>query len=63
MRPATDGRFRITGLLPGEYHLAVVTAIAEDEHADPAFLEAIVSGAIRVTVGDGQVVQQSLRIK
>jgi hypothetical protein len=63
VRPATDGRFRITGLLPGDYYLAVVTAIAEDEHADPAFLEALLSGAIRVSVGDGQTVRQSLRIK
>jgi hypothetical protein len=63
VRPGTDGRFRITGLLPGEYHLAVVTAIGDDEHADPAFLEALLPAAIRVSVGDGAVVRQSLRIK
>ena len=34
-----------------------------DDGADPQFLESIVSGAIRVTIGAGQTVRQDLRIR
>jgi hypothetical protein len=62
VRPGTDGRFHLAGLLPGEYYLAVVTAVDQDEATDPAFLEAILPGAIRIAVPDGRTVQQDLRI-
>ncbi|HUF48499.1 MAG TPA: carboxypeptidase-like regulatory domain-containing protein [Vicinamibacterales bacterium] len=62
VRPGTDGRFRLAGLPAGEYHLAVVTAVEPDDAADPAFLEAILPGAITVTVADGETLRQDLRI-
>jgi hypothetical protein len=62
VRPGTDGQFRIPGLPPGQYYLAVVTAVDPDEVMDPAFLEAILPGAVRVTVSDGATVRQDLRI-
>jgi len=62
VRPGTDGRFKVNGLLAGQYYLAVVTAVEADDVMDPSFLEAILPGAIRVTVGDGQTVRQDLRI-
>jgi protocatechuate 3,4-dioxygenase beta subunit len=62
VQPATDGRFRVTGLLPGEYYLAVVTEIEPDEATDPRFLETLVSMALRVTIGEGETRRQNLRI-
>jgi hypothetical protein len=62
VRPGTDGRFKVNGLLAGQYYLAVVTAVEADDVMDPSFLEAILPGALRVTVGDGQTVRQDLRI-
>ena len=62
VRPGTDGRFKINGLLAGQYYLAVVTSVEADDAMDPSFLEAILPGALRVTVTDGQTVRQDLRI-
>lgn len=62
VRPGTDGRFRVNGLLPGDYYLAVVTAIAQDEGTDPAFLEAILPSAIKITIAAGETRRQDLRI-
>jgi hypothetical protein len=62
VRPGTDGRYRVNGLLPGDYYLAVVTAVGQDESADPAFLEAILPSAIKVTVAAGEARKQDLKI-
>ena len=62
VRPGTDGRYRVNGLLPGDYYLAVVTAVGQDESADPAFLEAILPSAIKITVTAGEVRRQDLKI-
>ena len=62
VRPGTDGRYRVNGLLPGDYYLAVVTAVGQDESADPAFLEAILPSAIKITVGAGDTRRQDLKI-
>lgn len=61
-RPGTDGRFRLPGLVAGAYYLAVVTAVGPDEATDPAFLEAIVPSAMRVSVAEGETRRQDLRI-
>jgi len=62
VRPGTDGRYRVNGLLPGDYYLAVVTAVGQDESADPAFLEAILPSAIKITVAAGEARRQDLKI-
>jgi hypothetical protein len=62
VRPGTDGRYRVNGLLPGDYYLAVVTAVGQDESADPAFLEAILPSAIKITVAAGETRRQDLKI-
>ncbi len=61
-RPGTDGRYRVTGLLAGDYYLAVVTSMDEQDGADPAFLEALVPSAIKITVGSGETQRQDLMI-
>jgi hypothetical protein len=62
VRPATDGRFTITGLPGGEYFLAVATEVDSEEAADPRFLETLLQQAIRVRVPEGESVRQDLRI-
>lgn len=61
-RPGTDGRFRLNGLLPGEYYLAVVAVMDEDDATDPQFLDAVLPSAIKITVGDGELKRQDLKI-
>jgi hypothetical protein len=63
VQTGTDGRYRLVGLLPGEYYLAVVTEVGRDDGADPQFLESIVGGALRVKIGIGETRRQDLRIK
>jgi hypothetical protein len=62
VRPASDGRFRIAGLPPGEYYLAVVTDFQPNEWYTPAFLQQIVPGAIRITIGEGEKKVQDVRL-
>ena len=62
VRPGTDGRYRVSGLLPGDYFVAVVTAIEEEEGSDPAFLEAILPSAIRISIAAGETRRQDLKI-
>jgi hypothetical protein len=61
-RPATDGRFAFTGLPPGEYRLAPVFDVEPLSWYDPAFLQQLDAGAVRVQVSDGEKKVQSLRI-
>jgi len=62
VQPATDGRFRVTGLLPGEYYLAVVTEVDPDEATAARFLDTLIPMAMRVTIADGETRRQDLRI-
>jgi hypothetical protein len=67
-QPGTDGKFTIGGpgpaLLPaGEYYLAAVTDVSKDEQYDPAFLQSIVSAAIKVTLRPGEKSTQDLRVR
>jgi hypothetical protein len=61
-RPATDGRYRLTGLLGGDYYLAVVTTMDSDDGSDPAFLGALLPGAIKISIAHGETRRQDLRI-
>ncbi len=62
-RPATDGRFSIRGLPPGDYFVAALTDVEPGEWFDPAFLSPLVSAAVKVTVREGEQTIQDLRIK
>ena len=63
VRPGTDGRYSRTALPPGEYFLAALTDVDEGEWNDPAFLEQLVSSAIRVTVAEGEKKVQDIQVK
>jgi hypothetical protein len=62
VRPDADGRYAISDLPPGDYYLAALTDIDENEWQDPAFLEMLVSGSLRLTLGEGQTLRQDLRV-
>ena len=61
--PSTDGTFRFSSTLPGEYYLAVVTAIDNNEWNDPAVKEQLAAAAIKVSVAKGEKKVQDLRVK
>ena len=61
-RPASDGRFTIRGLPPGEYLLAAVTDAEPGEWMDPSFLTRLVPASIRVSLLEGQRKTQDIRI-
>jgi hypothetical protein len=61
-RPATDGRFTVTDLPPGDYLIAALTDVDPDEWQTPAFLDQLVPAAIKVTIAPGARVTQDIRI-
>jgi hypothetical protein len=61
-RPDQTGKFQIRGLPPGEYLLAAVDPAEQGEWFEPSFLDEHRGGATRVTLGDGDVKTQNLRI-
>lgn len=62
VRPATDGRFLVAGLPPGEYYMAVLTDFQPNDWYSPAFLQQVVPGAVRVTLGDGEKKIQDVKL-
>jgi len=61
-RPATDGHFAIRDLPAGDYYIAALTDVAPEDLGDPVFLAALVPGAVKVTLADGEKKTQNLRI-
>ena len=59
---ATDGRFRVEGLPPGDYLLAVIVDADPQQLQDRAFLEQVAAGAIAIHLADGQKLVQDLKI-
>jgi Carboxypeptidase regulatory-like domain len=62
MRPATDGAFSSKGLPAGEYFLAALTDLEPGEWNDPTLLEQLAGSAIKVTLRDGEMTTQDVRI-
>ena len=62
VRPDSEGRFRIRTLRPGEYYLVAVDHVQPGEWMDPAFMEAVHTRATRVTINEGDVRTQDLKL-
>jgi protocatechuate 3,4-dioxygenase beta subunit len=63
VRTSTEGKFRFTGLLPGEYYLAALTDFEPGEFYTPAFIEQVVAGgAIKIVIAEGEKQVQDLKI-
>jgi hypothetical protein len=53
-RLSSDGRYRISGLPPGEYYLAAMTDVDPTKLDDPSFLESLIPRAVKVVIGEGE---------
>jgi hypothetical protein len=62
VRPATDGTYRVVPLPAGTYYVAALTDLVAEERYDAAFLEQVAAGALTITVGEGELRQQDLRL-
>jgi hypothetical protein len=66
-RPTEDGAFRVGGLPPGDYWVAAVDRLENPaagipEPPEPDLLEALSSRAVRITLGEGQSQDLTLRL-
>ncbi len=61
-RPDASGTYRITGLPPGDYFFVAIDDAEQNEWYDASFLEEIRSAATRVTLVEGDVKTQELRL-
>ena len=57
-----DGTFAVKGLPPGEYYLVAVTDVEPAQLTDPAVLELLASGGIRVVLAEGEKKIQDIRL-
>jgi hypothetical protein len=62
-RPASDGTFSVRLLPPGDYLLAALTEIERGQWFDPEFLAQLETGAIRISLANGQKVVQDIRVR
>jgi hypothetical protein len=62
VRPGSDGKFRFTSLLPGEYYLGALSDFEQSELFKPEFLEQVAAGAMKVTIREGEKKVQDVRI-
>jgi hypothetical protein len=63
VRPASDGRFRVQALLPGEYYMTVLSKFDPANLYDTAFLEQVAGAAFRITLAEGEKKVQDIRVK
>ena len=56
-----EGAFNMNALTPGEYYAAAVNSRLALEWQDAAFLERLIPGAVKVTLGDGEDKTVALR--
>jgi uncharacterized protein (DUF2141 family) len=62
VRPATDGRYQVRNLPPGDYRLVVVSDVEPGRWFDPAFLRQL-GGFVTLTLGNGGRAVQDFRAK
>jgi len=61
-RPDQDGRFKISGLPPGEYYIIALDRVDSGEAGDPEFLERIRTKTSRLSLDEGETKTIDLRI-
>ena len=62
LRPGTDGKFKFTGLAPGEYFLAALGDFEQADVLKPDFLEQVAAAAMKITLAEGEKKVQDVRI-
>jgi carboxypeptidase family protein len=61
-RPDQDGRFKITGLPPGEYYIIAIDHLDPGQQSDPDFLESVRSRASSLSLNEGETKTVNLRL-
>jgi hypothetical protein len=61
-RPDQDGRFKISGLPPGEYYIIAVDRVEPGQQGDPDFLESVRSRATSLSLNEGETKTVDLRL-
>jgi hypothetical protein len=61
-RPDQDGRFKITGLPPGDYYIVALDKVEPDQSSDPEFLETVRSNATAVSIHEGDIRTVDLKL-
>jgi protocatechuate 3,4-dioxygenase beta subunit len=62
LRPSTDGTFAIRSLPPGDYLLSAVTDIEPGEWFDPAVLQQLSAGSMKITLAEGEKKVQDVQV-
>jgi hypothetical protein len=63
VRPASDGKFRVSQLLAGDYYVAALSRFDPANLFDAAFLEQVAAAAFKITLAEGEKKVQDLKIK
>lgn len=61
-QPASDGKFKVIGLPPGEYYVSAVTRLEPGDLENRQFLEDLLPAAIRLSLADGEKKTQDLKL-
>ncbi len=61
-RPDQDGRFKISGLPPGEYYIVAVDRVEPGQNGDPEFLESVRTRAASFSLMDGETKTIDLKL-
>jgi protocatechuate 3,4-dioxygenase beta subunit len=62
-RPASDGKFKISGLPAGEYFVCAVTDLEAEDLANATFLDQLAAAAYKIRLADGQKLVQDLQLR
>jgi hypothetical protein len=61
-RPDQDGRFKLSGLPPGQYHLIALDYLDPDSWTEPEYLERVRSKATNVSINEGETKSVDLKV-
>ena len=61
-RPDQDGRFKLSGLPPGQYYLIALDYLDQDGWTEPEYLERVRNRATSVSINEGESKSVDLRI-
>ena len=63
VRPDQDGRYKTTGLPPGDYLIVAIDRVQQGQASDPEFLERIRTNATSFSVSEGETKSVDLKVK
>jgi hypothetical protein len=61
-KPEPDGKFRVSGLPPGDYHAVAIDRIEPGQSVDPDVLSRIRNQAVTLSLGDGETKVLDLKL-